>query len=259
MTTRCSAGGGLVADLASRGTEVHVLFLTDGRGGTAAESADEIEVHVARRRAEADGACEVLGVSSSSDLGLPDGALHQRQDELSGRFARGDLASSALISCWYRRRSKPLQTIAPPSPRLTVYWRLCERAMISSTSSGTCGSLLWEANRLLYPDVAGRRRRPHRVPSKDAMACYESQEALHPYLRAALGIRRYRAFTSRARRRSGGEAYRSLTLDDLRTRGLDSLVRHLGWHVGIAGGGRRSFGVRRRPHQGSTAAVEGRR
>lgn len=218
--------GGLLADLASRDAAVHVLFLTDGRG-TAEEAGDDVEVHVARRRAEADRARAALGVSSSSDLGLPDGALHQYQEALADGLRAAILQHRPDLLLV----PSPLEASSDHRAAFAAVHRLLGAVRDDDgddlfAAVRDLRILLWEANRLLYPDVlvdVGA----HVGALEAAMACYESQEALHPYLRAALGLRRYRAFTL-GKDVEAAEAYRSLTLDDLRTRGLEHLVRHLG-------------------------------
>ncbi|MDA8020004.1 MAG: glycosyltransferase [Thermoanaerobaculia bacterium] len=218
--------GGLLAELVSGGVPVHVLFLTDGRG-TAAESGEEPEDHTERRRREADHACAELGVSSS-DLLLPDGALLQHQDELVDglRAALLDVGPDLLLL------PSPLEVSSDHRAAFAAAHCLLSGLRTEAPQDGLLGVardlriLLWEANRLLYPDLLVDVS-DHLGTIESAMACYESQEALHPYLRAAIGLRRYRAFTL-GKHVQAAEAYRSLALDDFRTRGLEHLVRHLG-------------------------------
>lgn len=230
--------GGLVRDLTSRGGEasvdVRVLFLTDGRG-TAAESGEDVDAHVARRREEAASACEVLGVAGFDELLLPDGGLDQRLDELEAalRDALLEHRPDLLLA------PSPLEVSVDHRATFTALHRLLgglrqdaaeddHDAVELFRVASELRVLLWEANRPLFPDVlvdVGE----HLDAIERAMACHVSQEALHPYLQAALGMRRYRAFTL-GPGAEAAEAYRSLRLDDFRTRGPAALVAHLGGH-----------------------------
>src|SRR5258708_20631637 len=62
---------------------------------------------------------------------------------------------------------------------------------------------------------------------REAMACYASQEERHPYLNAALGLRRFRTL-SLGREVSLAEGYRQLAVEDFTTRSPAQLIRHLG-------------------------------
>lgn len=216
--------GGLLVDLSAGDARVHVLFLSDGRG-TADESGEDVDTHVQRRRAEADGACEALGVSSSSDLRLPDGSLHQHQDELVEGLGTALLEHRPELLLV----PSPLEASSDHRAAFAAVHRLLGGLRDGDELFDAMRDirvLLWEANRLLYPDVlvdVGE----HLGTIEQAMACYESQEALHPYLQAAIGMRKYRAFTLGPDVRAA-EAFRSLRLDDFRTRGLANLVQHLG-------------------------------
>jgi LmbE family N-acetylglucosaminyl deacetylase len=93
--------GGLVALLGDAGADVDVVFATDGeatRGG-AASAADV----ASSRRREANAACDVLGARPPRFLGLPDGALASRLDELtrSVRAVAGELTPDAVLAPWF--------------------------------------------------------------------------------------------------------------------------------------------------------------
>src|SRR4030095_14205853 len=70
--------GGVLAQLASAGAAVRVLFLTDGGGG---EEVPDGEAYRRRRREEGSRVCELLGFAGCDHLGLPDGALDRHLDE----------------------------------------------------------------------------------------------------------------------------------------------------------------------------------
>ncbi|MBV8200935.1 MAG: glycosyltransferase, partial [Acidobacteria bacterium] len=86
--------------------------------------------------------------------------------------------------------------------------------------------LLYEVNQPAYPDllVDVSDAEPR---LREAMACYASQEERHPYLAAALGLRRFRTLSLGP---GAGlvEGYRRLALEDFTTRSPAQLVRHLG-------------------------------
>ena len=86
--------------------------------------------------------------------------------------------------------------------------------------------LLYEVNQPAYPDllvdVGGCE-----PLLREAMARYASQQARHPYLGAALGLRRFRTL-SLGPEVALVEAYRQLAVDDFVTRSPAQLLRHLG-------------------------------
>jgi LmbE family N-acetylglucosaminyl deacetylase len=212
--------GGLVAQLARAGAVVRVLFLSDGRGG-AVESggADYGE----RRWAEARAAAKVLGVQGLDLLGLPDGGLAERLDEAAAGIRR---------ALWSQR---PDLVLAPSPLEVSSDHRATFAALHRTLSplrgaqleeAGGPRVLLYEINHPQYPDllveVTGEL-----ATIEAAMACYASQEELHPYLAAAIGLRRYRAL-SLSPAVEAVEGYRRLEVEDFRTRGLAGLVASLG-------------------------------
>lgn len=66
--------GGFLARCIARGTEVHLLLLTDGQGGSMDPSTTRAEIAVMRRREQED-AARVMGIASVRFLGEEDGAL----------------------------------------------------------------------------------------------------------------------------------------------------------------------------------------
>ncbi|MEZ5313505.1 MAG: glycosyltransferase [Thermoanaerobaculia bacterium] len=86
--------------------------------------------------------------------------------------------------------------------------------------------LVYEVNHPGYPDllvdVSGELETLRR-----AMSAYGSQEERHPYLQAAIGLRRFRTHTL-APEVEAAEGYRRLGLSDFTTRGPAALIEHLG-------------------------------
>lgn len=68
------AAGGVLAKWASAGREVHLLILTNGDRGSQDPTRQRAEI-AATRRAETDAAAEVLGLTSTRILPVPDGEL----------------------------------------------------------------------------------------------------------------------------------------------------------------------------------------
>ncbi len=71
--------GGLIAQLTAAGSDVAVLFLTDGSGGD--EEIADRSAYAERRHDEAIRGLEILGVSDVDFLDLPDGSLATHLDE----------------------------------------------------------------------------------------------------------------------------------------------------------------------------------
>ena len=80
--------GGLLHRFASAGTEVTVVFVTDGAAGYPGATAAQVEELVRFRRAESRLALEALGVDADRALwlDLPDGAAESAEPELSERL-----------------------------------------------------------------------------------------------------------------------------------------------------------------------------
>lgn len=216
--------GGLVATLASQPAPavVRVLFLTDGRG-TAGDGEDPDE-HVATRRREAAAACENLGVTGTDELLLEDGALAQRQEKVAAGLRRAILSQRPDLLLL----PSPLEASEDHRATFSAAHRLLGglRDDPLHDAAKDLRVLLWEANRLQVADLLVDVSEAMGTFER-AMACYQSQEARHPYLRAALGLRRYRAF-SVGPEVEYAEAYRRLGIDDFRTRGPSALLAHLG-------------------------------
>jgi LmbE family N-acetylglucosaminyl deacetylase len=72
--------GGTIARFAAAGATVSVLGVTDGEATIGA--AGPVRTTAARRRAELEAACAILGAEPPSALGLPDGAVSRHEPEL---------------------------------------------------------------------------------------------------------------------------------------------------------------------------------
>lgn len=217
--------GGLIARLAAGGAAVRVLFLTGGDGGHGPERAPDPAAYRRRRRAEAGRAGEVLGLAGQEHLDLPDGELAAHLEEAAAAVERALLVqrpqlllvpSPLELSADHRAAFAALHRVLSPVRPGTPLDEVTARLRI----------LAYEVNRPAFPDLlvdVGAE-----IPRLEAaMACYVSQEERHPYLAAALGLRRFRTLTLPPGVEAA-EGYRDLTAEDFRTRGLDALVGHLG-------------------------------
>jgi len=218
--------GGLLARLVRQGAAVHVLFLTDGaggeeRGGDAAERAR----YAAERRKESEGAARVLGLTGAEHLGLPDGGLTHEVERAAAAIGH------ALLEL------RPDLVLAPSPLEATADHRAACAALHRAVAAVRAGDplaavladlrvLLYEINHPGYPDLLVDASAEVETLER-AMACYASQERRHPYLQAALGLRRFRAL-SLPPGPTAVEGYRRLAAGDLTTRSWTRLVRDLG-------------------------------
>lgn len=221
--------GGLVLQLTAGGAEVDVLFLTDGAASAAAgEDAGE---HSRRRRREAEAAARVLGLRRLEHLGLPDGHLEQHVEEMSAAIRRAVVEQGPEVVLV----PSPLEVSADHRAAFAALHRMLAPLRggdeLAAAARGLT-ILAYEVNRPLYPDllvdtsaqVAG---------IEAAMACYASQQDLHDYLAACLGLARYRTLSLPAGV-AAAEAYRRLAVDDFTTRSPAQLIAHLGGNAPLA-------------------------
>jgi len=235
--------GGLVAQLAARGRRVVVLFLTDG-AGTAGPDEGPGE-HTALRRREAAAALAVLGVGGSADapdgpgggdalrfLDLPDGGLDRHLEDLAAALEREllDLRPDLVLV------PSPLEATADHRAAFAALHRVLAptgRQQGAAEGGGELDAvardltiLAYEVNHPAYPDllvdVSGELDLV-----REAMGCYASQQRLHDYLAAGLGLRAFRTLSLPAGV-EGAEGYRRLRAVDFATRSPAQLVRHLG-------------------------------
>ncbi len=237
--------GGLLARLAAAGAVVRVLFLTDGGGGR--EAIADRDAYRRRRRQEAAAATAVLGVAGCDHLDLPDGALDQHLDAAAAGVRLALLAQRPeLLLC-----PSPLEASADHRAAFAALhlllgaWRgpgsggawAAGEPGAGTAAPGVDGGgeaavlaglriLVYEVNQPAYPDLLVEVADAEPVLRR-AMACYASQEERHPYLEAALGLRRFRTL-SLGPEAALAEGYRQLVVADFTTRSPAQLVRHLG-------------------------------
>jgi LmbE family N-acetylglucosaminyl deacetylase len=219
--------GGLLAQLTAAGALVRVLFLTDGGGGR--EAVADRETYRQRRRQEALAAAAVLGVAGCDYLDLPDGALDQHLDQAAAGVRRALWSPlPELLLC-----PSPLEVSADHRAAFAALHRLlCPWRAGPGGDGGEAAALarlrvlLYEVNQPAYPDLLVDVSDAEPLLRR-AMACYASQQERHPYLEAALGLRRFRTL-SLGCGAGLAEGYRQLAVADFTTRSPAQLVHHLG-------------------------------
>jgi len=242
--------GGLLCRLAGRTSRsgppgrpaaVTVLFLTDGAGTVAA--GEDPRQHAALRRQEAEAALAVLGIEPPTGelrhLDLPDGVLEQNLGTLTAALRqalielRPDLVlvpSPLEVSGDHRAAFAGLHAALSPTGRQVApagdagdgaeEGRALDEAVRDATI------LVYEVNHPAYPDLlVDVSEELDRL--REAMECYASQQSLHDYLAAGLGLRAFRTLSLPAGV-AGAEGYRRLRPMDFATRSAAQLVRHLG-------------------------------
>ena len=215
--------GGLIAQLADAGTEVTVLFVTDGSGGV--EEVEDRAAYAERRHVEARTALKILGVSDIIFADLPDGSVAEHLEE----------AAEAIRTALLDRQPELLLTISPleisPDHR-AVFAAVHE--LLASLRGGTdldevarnLDILLYEANHPAFPDVlvdvSGEIDRIRR-----AIEAHTSQLERHNYREMTLGLRSLRT-ASLPTDVTAAEGFRRLALNDFVTHSRSDLIRRLG-------------------------------
>jgi len=217
--------GGLAAQLAAGGAAVRVLFLTDGSGGV--EEIADRDAYRDRRRQEAEQAVGALGAQGCDSLGIPDGALdrHLREAEQGLREAFLAQRPDLLLVPHPLEVTRDHQAAFAAVHRLLMPLRDDDRDELSQVLRGL-RILLYEVNHPGHPDLLVDVTAEEGV-LEAAMAAYASQEERHPYLNAALGLRRFRTL-SLGPEVQLAEGYRRLRVEDFTTRSPAQLIRHLG-------------------------------
>ncbi len=215
--------GGLIARLTAAGTDVSVLFLTDGSGG--AEQIADRTAYAQRRHGEATRALEILGVTDIEFADLPDGSLAEHLHEAAESIRRALVARTPdlLLSI------SPLEISADHRAAFAA-----AHAVLSGLRGGTdldaavdgLEILLYEANHPAFPDVL--------VDVSDqvdlirrAIEAHASQLELHNYREMTLGLRFLRT-ASLAPGVTAAEGFRKLSVQDFVTTSRASMIRRLG-------------------------------
>lgn len=244
--------GGLLCQLAAAGSQVRLLFLTDGSGGVE-EIADRGQYAV-RRAGEAARVAELLGCAGVVFAGLRDGALSEARTQAAEAIQRELVAERPSL-------------VLVPSPLEVSADHRATFAALHDALAGAAGPLadvreelevwLYEVNHPGYPDLLIDVS-DCRATLEHAMAIYASQEERHPYLRAALGLRQFRTHTLSPEVELA-EGYRRLQAADFAGRDLATLVAEVGGSVPeLAETARRTYAEIERLN-GQIRAMEGTR
>jgi LmbE family N-acetylglucosaminyl deacetylase len=215
--------GGLLAQLASQGTRLQLVFLTDGAGAPAAPDSGPGAANVRRQECVAALTALGLGAAARHFLDLPDGRLDEH-------VARASAALSALLL-----DLRPDLVLLPSPLEITGDHRAAAQATHEALGAAWRAArptalepalLLYEVNHPQHPDLLVDVS-ANVEGLGAAMAAYASQQQRHDYLAAGLGLRRYRTL-SLPPTVSHAEGYRRLTTLDLITRSPAQLVAWLG-------------------------------
>ncbi|HYN21011.1 MAG TPA: PIG-L family deacetylase [Thermoanaerobaculia bacterium] len=217
--------GGLAAQLAASGAVVRVLFLTDGGGGV--EEVADRDDYRARRKEEAGNAVRALGAAGYERLEIPDGELERHLEEAELGLRRAILSQRPDLLLV----PHPLEITRDHQAAFAIVHRLLSPRREGDSGEmeealRDLGILLYEVNHPGYPDLLVDVTGEEAV-LESAMASYGSQEERHPYLNAALGLRRFRTLSLGPEVKLA-EGYRRLRVEDFTTRSPAQLIRHLG-------------------------------
>jgi N-acetylglucosamine malate deacetylase 1 len=201
--------GGTIARHVTAGSDVTVIFLTDGRhggAGIAARDGHEPDPHeiVRVRKAEARRAAQILGIRTLIFLDAEDSRL--RADRLVAERLREIL-----------ERERPDIVYLP----FFLEGHLDHRAANDVLLAATRGSALrfecrgYEVWTPLFPNcMIGIDETIHL--KHQALSCYQSQLAVTDYLHSSSGLNAYRAMGLGSRSRRFAEAFHTLELADYR-------------------------------------------
>ncbi len=215
--------GGLLASLARRRAAIRVLFLTDSSGGD--EVTEHRDEYAERRREEAKAGLGVLGITDIEHLDLPDGELDQYTGIAAGAIEREliEFRPDLLLAV------SPLEVTRDHQAAFAAL----HRTLSSVRGEGDLDAavrdlriLLYEINHPGYPDILVDVSAE--IPAlTEAIKKHASQLELHNYLKAAIGIRRYRTL-SLPTGVTAAEGFRELGVSDFITHGAAGMIRALG-------------------------------
>ena len=198
------------------------LFLSDSAAVT--ELPPDREYAEARRR-ESQSAAAVLGIAGSEHLGLPDGSLELNVDAATEGLRRALVAQRPDLLL----APSPLESTSDHRASFLAVHRVLGAVRIGDPLEPVVSDLrvlLYDITHAGYSDLLVDVSLE--IPRLEAaMACYASQEARHPYLRAGLGLRAFRASSLTPEVRAA-EGYRRLMARDFAVHGISSLIRALG-------------------------------
>ncbi len=215
--------GGLIAQLTAAGTEVGVLFLTDGSGGV--EEIADRTAYSERRHGEATRALEILGVTDIEFADLPDGALEKHVQEAAEFVRRALVARSPDLLL----AISPLEISADHRAAFAAtHSALSQLRGCTDLDAAVDGLriLLYEANHPAFPDLL--------VDVSDevdlvrrAIEAHTSQLELHNYREMTLGLRSLRT-ASLSPEVTAAEGFRQLSVKDFVTTSRAGMIRRLG-------------------------------
>lgn len=126
----CLGAGAFIADAAALGVDVTLLLLTSGEASHPRSSTVSREDLGARRRAEGErAAAELAPAAHVVHVGLPDGGLAERQEEISAAVASFCSAGTLVLAPW----------TSDGHPDHDAAGRATRTAVLSRTSDGEAG------------------------------------------------------------------------------------------------------------------------
>ena len=126
----CLGAGAFIADAAALGVDVTLLILTSGEASHPRSSTVSREDLGARRRAEGErAAAELAPAAHVVHVGLPDGGLAERQEEISAAVASFCSAGTLVLAPW----------TSDGHPDHDAAGRATRTAVLSRTSAGEAG------------------------------------------------------------------------------------------------------------------------
>jgi N-acetylglucosamine malate deacetylase 1 len=201
--------GGTIARHVKAGSDVTVVFLTDGRRGAGAFQTPDRHTPdpdgiVSVRKAEAENAARILGVRNLVFLDAEDSRL--RYDTRVANRLREVLLGTRPEIVYL-----PFFLERHPDHRAT------NDVLLAAVSDGSIrfecrGYEVWTP---LFPNCIVRIDETVELKQR-ALGCYVSQLAVHDYLHSGMGLNAYRAMALESHTGRFAEAFHALELDDYR-------------------------------------------